>query len=205
MFDSRAKQAAAQPVSSADVGPAAFVRGAGTSGYPAQWEHAACTRDGVAFRIRPIRPDDLERDRRFIINLSTPSRYHRLMGAVREPPPALLERFVHVDYRDSMAFVAVTGESEDERIIGVARYAGTAKEDGSCEFAVAVADAWQSRGVGTILMRVLFEYARSQGFNRVFGLVLSGNQRMLKLAEFLGMQTQHCDRDGMLVEASRHL
>ena len=182
-----------------------------TSDYPAQWERTARTRDGVAFRIRPIRPDDLERERSFMAGLSSTSRYNRLMSVVREVPLNLLDRFVHVDYHRSMAFVAVIGEpqnenkNENERIVGVARYAAGAQNADSCEFAVAVADKWQSRGVGAILTRLLFEYARTQGFRRVFGLILGGNTRMAKLAEFLEMDTHRAPEDGTLLEASRAL
>ena len=75
---------------------------------------------------------------------------------------ALIEQFVNVDYHRTMALVAVIGEGDRERIIGVARYA--ADTDESCEFAVAVADDWQCRGIGTTLMPLLFEHAARAGF-----------------------------------------
>jgi len=48
---------------------AAVVQGPSVSlvDYPAQWERVAYTRDGVEYRIRPIRADDAPRDRAFII------------------------------------------------------------------------------------------------------------------------------------------
>jgi hypothetical protein len=61
-----------------------------------------------------------------------------------------------VDYHSSMAFVAADGEEEHERIMGVARYPADPNPNGrDCEFAVAVADAWQARGVGATLTRLL--------------------------------------------------
>jgi hypothetical protein len=45
--------------------------------YPAQWKRVAHTRGGVEFRIRPIRADDLLRDKDFIMGLSPESRYTR--------------------------------------------------------------------------------------------------------------------------------
>src|ERR1700688_3650774 len=135
--------------------------GAATLASPAQlpkWQPTEKTRDGVMYRIRPIRSDDLERDRDFILHLSAVSRYNRMMGTIREPLPQLLDHFVHVDYWREMAFVAIVGAGRDERIIGVARYAG---DPADCEFAVAVADEWQSRGVASTLTRLLFAYARA--------------------------------------------
>src|SRR3954462_14648584 len=106
--------------------------------YPADWERIATTRDGLPFRVRPIRPDDEDRERRFITRLSPESRYRRMMNAMKELPPELLHRFVHVDYEHDMAFVALTDEPPNEEIIGVARYARD-RRGPDCEFAVAVA------------------------------------------------------------------
>jgi hypothetical protein len=56
---------------------------------------------------------------------------------------------VNVDYRRMMAFAAVLGEGDAERIIGIARYAATDERSCNCEFAATVADEWQHRGVAT--------------------------------------------------------
>jgi acetyltransferase len=173
-----------------------------TVGYPADWERTAATRDGVPFRIRPIRPDDESRERQFIVRLSPESRYKRMMCAMKEPSPDLVHRFVHVDYKRDMAFIALIGEAPDEEIVGVARYAqDTSGPD--CEFAVAVADAWQGRGVGATLTRLLFEYAHAQGISRIYGEILADNNQMIDLVHWLGMKTRLSPEDQHMVEASR--
>lgn len=169
--------------------------------YPAEWERVAATRDGVSFRIRPIRADDENLERRFIVRLSPESRYKRMMCAMKEPSADLLHRFVHVDYKRDMAFVALIGESPDEEIIGVARYARD-RSGSDCEFAVAVADAWQARGVGATLTRLLFEYAHAQGIGKIHGEILADNAQMIDLVHWLGMKTRMCAEDRGLVEAS---
>jgi acetyltransferase len=165
---------------------------------------AALTRDGVAYRIRPIKNDDIERERAFIRGLSEESRYYRLMECVNDPPAKLVEQLVHVDGRRSMAFVAVTGERNAERFIGVARYAAD-DSSGACEFAVSVGDDWQSRGVGTTLMRLLFDHAKAAGFKRIYGTILADNARMIKLARWLGMQTERDRVDPRMLVASLDL
>jgi|SRR3569833_1979924 len=173
-----------------------------TATYPIEWERTASTRDGNSFRVRPIRPDDADRETRFISRLSAESRYRRMMNAMKELPPELLHGFVHVDYEHDMAFVALTGEPPNEEIIGVARYAHD-RVGPDTEFAVAVADAWQQRGVGATLMRVLFEYAHAKGVHRLHGDILADNSKMIDLAHWLGMETTACPEDLCLVEASR--
>ncbi len=170
--------------------------------YPSQWERKASTRDGVPFRIRPIRAEDQELDREFIVRLSPESRYRRMMNAMLVPSPELLYQFVHVDYDRDMAFAALTGEPPAEEIIGIARYCHDAAGAG-CEFAVAVADAWQKRGVGTTLMQILLEYAHTRGIRAVHGEILADNQRMIELARWLGMTLHHRPDSVGLVEATR--
>jgi acetyltransferase len=176
----------------------------GAADYPAQWQRVAQTSDGVAYRIRPIRIEDAERDKAFIMHLSAASRYKRLMGSVRDPSPALIDRFVHIDYQHHMAFVAVIDYSGAEQIIGVARYA-CGSDETDAEFAVAVADAWQSRGVGMAIMRLLFEYARAQGLRRLHGLILANNRRMLDFTRKLELKISSLPEDSTTLEASRDL
>ena len=171
--------------------------------YPCDWQRTAQTRDGILYRIRPIRPDDTERERSFIEALSPESRYTRLMSTMGAPAPELVERFVHVDYRRSMAFVAVEGSEDAEHIIGVARYAQD--RSSRSEFAVAVLDRWQSRGVGTELSRLLFEYARSQGIRSLYAIILAANRPMIALALRLGMSTEPFPGDPGLILASCRL
>ena len=168
-----------------------------------QWSRNARTRDGKPYLIRPIRADDAEREAAFIVALSEQSRFNRLMYHLREPSPAFVADLVNVDYRSSMALVSVVAGPDGDRIIGVARYApidGSVLDD--CEFAIAVADEWQSRGIGHALCRALFDYAGAQGIRHIQGNVLATNDDMLRLVRGLGMSTRRVDGDASLVCAS---
>jgi acetyltransferase len=165
------------------------------------WPRVARTRDGVEYLIRAIRPDDAARERAFILSLSPESRFQRLMYTLREPSDAFVEQLVHVDYHDTMALVAVVGTGAEDRIVGVARYA--VDESGKdCEFAVAVSDDWQGRGIGTTLGRDLFEYARREGFRSIYGTILRDNARMLDLARWLDLEIDSAARGQETVRAS---
>ncbi len=168
------------------------------SDYPVECERQAKTRDGVEYLIRPIRPDDLEREYAFVRGLSEETLYNRLMYAVQEPTDALLLPLVNIDYRSHMALVALMGE----RIVGVARYA-IDDDRRQHEFAVAVADEWQGHGIGRTLLEDLFAYARRGGLKRLAGTVLPGNERMLALARNLGLTVRMSSADHALIEVSR--
>lgn len=127
----------------------------------------------------------------FVRGLSDDSRYNRFMGQYRELSPGKLQYMTMIDYDRHMALVGTVMHDGREREIGVARY--VASPDGvSCEFAIAVDDAWQGSGVAGILMAALIDAARARGLKTMEGFVLAGNHKMLKFARQLGF-TAHRD------------
>jgi acetyltransferase len=172
--------------------------------YSPQWPRAATMDGGIDYHIRPIRPDDADRERAFILSLSPESRFQRLMYTLREPSPEFVERLVNVDQHRDMALVAALGEGGDEKIIGVARYSADA-DSPDCEFAVAVSDQWQCRGIGTTLTKLLFEHAAHEGYRSIYGTILASNQRMLELSEWLGLTVEPPVAGVPTVRATRRL
>jgi acetyltransferase len=149
--------------------------------YPTELEGRLELRDGRTVKLRPIRPEDAERERRFFERLSERSRFQRFMQYMRELPPKLLARFTQLDYDRELALVALW---EDE-FVAVGRYAPNA--DGrSAEFALAVADDWQGKGLGHALLERLCQAARAAGYEALVGNILEANRDMLELARHLG-------------------
>jgi len=155
--------------------------------YPAHLVRSAILRDGATITIRPIRPEDAQIEQEFVRNLSEEARYFRFMDALRELSPQMLTHFTRVDYDRHMALIAVTSAGAHETQIAVARYIVT-QDAHTCEFAVAVADAWQNRGVGAVLMRTLIDAARQHGLAVMFGEVLTSNHAMLAFTHRLGFR-----------------
>ena len=171
--------------------------------YPVKWSRVVTTRDNVTYRIRPICAQDASREREFIMGLTRDSRYTRMLHTIGEPPPELVERFVQVDYRHNMAFVAVVDLGDDERIIGVARYAENGRDDH--EFAVVVTDEWHGRGIAATLSCLLFDYARAQGIRALHAIILTSNYRMIELARRLGMTIRSTPEDPTVIRATADL
>ena len=153
--------------------------------YPAHLTEDWVLPDGQVVVIRPIRPEDAEMEKTFVATLSDESKYFRFMDTLRELTQSMLVRFTQIDYDREMAFVAVTDEGGQEVQVGVSRY--VSNPDGeTVEFALAVADSWQKRGVGRKLMSALIECARAKGYRAVVGDVLALNTKMFKLMTSLG-------------------
>jgi acetyltransferase len=154
-------------------------------GYPADLERTWQASDGTAVRIRPLRPDDLDRELRFLAGLSERTLYLRLQYTASEITRADAARLLDLDYRDTIAFGALVGDPPGDTLVGVSRYALIADTD-QAECAIVVTDAWQGRGVGTELMRSLGVAARSNGIRTLVGGSLAENQRIHAWARRFG-------------------
>lgn len=170
------------------------------SEYPQQLVRTRHLFDGTQVTIRPIRAEDAAMEEAFVEHLSDDSRYYRFMAHLRALSPRKLEYLTSIDYARHMAFVATVQRDGREIEIGGARYDADAHPE-SCEFAIAVDDAWQGSGVAGMLMATLMEAARANGFKHMDGIVLAGNHAMLKFARQLGFSVRHevDDRDTLHV------
>jgi ribosomal protein S18 acetylase RimI-like enzyme len=142
--------------------------------------------DGARLRVRPIDPADRDPLADAFARLSEQSRHHRFLG----PKPRLstreLEYLTDVDHATHEALVAI--DESTGQIVGVGRYA-TGDGDGSvAAIALAVADAWQRRGIGHALAVRLVERARANGITRLTGTTLVDNVRARSLLERLGFR-----------------
>jgi hypothetical protein len=100
--------------------------------------------DGSHVLIRPLKPEDRQREADFIAGLSAEARHFRFLCSMREVSPALLDQLMAVNFKDSVAYIAVAHQDGKLIEVGVSRYAvgGDGEE---CECAITVADAWRHR------------------------------------------------------------
>lgn len=174
------------------------------SDYPQHLVHPHRLFDGTEIVIRPIRPEDAEIEQAFVRGLSDDSRYYRFMGQLRELAPRKLQYLTTIDYDRHMALIATVQRDGREVEIGVARYVVTPGSE-SCEFAIAVDDAWQGTGVAGLLMLDLMAAARSRGLKTMVGFVLASNHKMLKFCRQLGFEFHRDMGEGDTVTVVRNL
>ena len=147
--------------------------------------------------IRPIRPEDRDALAEGIRRMSPESRYRRFLSPLETLSDAQLTYLTDVDHRDHEALVAL--EPGSDRGIGVARFVRSESDPEVAELAVAVADDWHNRGVGTTLLHRLTERAREEGVRRFSGSILEENAPMRLLLAELG-EVRVTDRSGGAVE-----
>jgi RimJ/RimL family protein N-acetyltransferase len=151
-------------------------------------------RDGTVARFRPITPDDAAALTRLYERLSPESAYQRFFAVMRRLPPDLARILADVDH-DRRAAIVATGP--DGALIGVARYGALPAADEG-EIALVVEDAWQHRGLGTILLSALLDHAASHGITRFVAYVLADNHRMLRLIGRLGLVSERTLDQGVM-------
>jgi GNAT superfamily N-acetyltransferase len=141
--------------------------------------------DGASVPYRAIAPDNAAALQRFHHRLSERSIYLRFFGAKPELSDRKAGYFTNVDGKDRFALVALDPEREGE-IIAVVSFDREGETD-RAEYAAAVEDRWQGRGLGLSLTRRLIGAARKRGIVVFTGIVLFENRRMLNLLRDLGL------------------
>lgn len=130
--------------------------------------------DGTTAQLRAIEPTDADRLVRFHEGLSPDSVWFRYFGVHPHLTPNEVERLTVVDGRDRLALVALVGDE----LVGVASYDRLANRS-DAEVAVVVADAFQGKGVATVLLEHLADRARRNSIERFVADVLPTNAKML--------------------------
>ena len=148
-----------------------------------------CKLDGQSIIIRPINIQDMSLEFDFIEHLSPETKHYRFFGAINNLSEKVLKTFCDIDGKDSMAFIATEQVDEKETEIGVCRYVVTSKPD-VYELALTIADKWQHKGLGKLLMNQLINYAKSNGIKWLYSVELADNALMHNLCKELGMQAK---------------
>jgi GNAT superfamily N-acetyltransferase len=150
-------------------------------------------RDGNTVRLRPLEPDDRERLRRLSLRLSPRTVYRRFLGPLPRFGEPLLDRLVDVDHLDREAVAALVGDE----IVGVVRYVRQPGQQ-TAELALVVADQWQGRGLGRLLLHRLARLARLRRIRAFTGTVLADNLPMLQLLRSVSPGTRARWEGGLL-------
>jgi RimJ/RimL family protein N-acetyltransferase len=161
-------------------------------------ERVVTLRDGARVRIRPISPDDRDELKAGFERLSPESRYRRFFSPLPRLSERELDRLTQVDHHDHEALVAI--DEETGAGLAVARYVRVDRE--TAEPAIAVADDWQGRGLGTVLLDALADRAREEGITCFRATVLATNAPAIALLEGLGATPRSRDAQELVLDVA---
>ena len=144
-------------------------------------------KDGSQIEIRGLRRTDESDMLAAIENTSAQSLQRRFFVMKRHFSDKERAFFMDVDFKNHVAIVAVAaGENGRQIIAGGGRY--IVFEAGRAEMAFVVIDAWQGRGIGSLLLRHLVKIASAAGLNELTAEVLPENTAMKKVFEKFGFR-----------------
>ncbi len=146
--------------------------------------------DGTPLNIRRIEPQDTARLQAFHQRLEFESIYLRHLNYKQELSHTEATQLCTVDTYNRMAFVATCWVDGEENIVGVVRYDRLGRDDANrAVIAIIVQDAYQRRGLGTLLFRRLISYARVRGIKKFVATFLIENAGVLRLIKRCGLPT----------------
>ncbi|HEV7172932.1 GNAT family N-acetyltransferase [Pedococcus sp.] len=161
-------------------------------GYPARWEADVVLRDGSVAHLRPITPADAEAVHRFHAGQSDESIYLRFFAPLRRLSDRDVTRFTNVDYHDRVALVATV----HGQIIGIGRYDRITPT--TAEVAFNISDAYQGKGIGSVLLEHLAVIAWEAGVEEFTAEVLPQNRKMISVFSDAGYEVDRRFEDGVV-------
>lgn len=146
-------------------------------------------RDGTEVSIRPVRPDDVEQEKEFILGLSDETSFYRFFALPHEPSPEMIRDLCNVDYVKQTALVAETRHWQRTLFAGVGRIIESTEN--MAEMAIVVGDYFQGKGLAEHLIAMVLDFARDRRFAGVYAVILAESMPMISLALRFGFQVKH--------------
>ncbi len=166
--------------------------------YPSGWDREF-TGKGGRYRLRPIKPPDVDLYPEFLARVSRNDIRLRFLAPRLSFPDDMLRRLTQLDYDRDMAFVAIAEPAGE--LAGIGRLSCDPDKT-VAEYGLIVRTDLQGRGIGRALLRQIIDYARAEGIGRVEGLILAENDRMLAMCRAFGFKVEFVREDPGLCRAT---
>lgn len=147
------------------------------------------TSTGLQVTFHRLRPEDAPYIIDLFDHLSSQSRYQRFQIPLDHPDPAWVEAAaqnlaqVEAPGEGWLAFVDLPGEPYT--CIGGGRFIATGP--GVAEASVTVRDDFQGQGLGSEILRLLFEEARTAGIHTFIAYIQASNQAVFRMLKHFGI------------------
>lgn len=192
--------------------------------YPTKYVTPWKLSDGTDVILRPISPEDEPLEFEMLSSLSEEALRGRFFHPINKITHERLIRFCNIDYDREMEIVAemksmewnrmdgIPGtpvlpqvkhfekkNSEEKRFIGIARVVMDS-DFKKGEFAVVVHDDFQGKGLGHKLIDMMIGIAQEKDLEKIYGMVLTDNYRMIRTCEDMGFSVSHLPDGISMVE-----
>ncbi len=155
--------------------------------YPVGEETEIRLRDGRTVDIRPTRTSDARPLQDLFFRMRPEDVRTRFFRSLRSMTDELAQHLCSVGYEQEMAFAAIVGERETERIVGTASYFLDPRT-GLADVAYMVDPDWQGTGLASALQDRTIDYARRHGVRGFTADVLVENAGMMAVFRRSGLR-----------------
>jgi len=145
--------------------------------YPENEEREVQLKNGEKVLIRPAKASDAGGLQDIFYNMAPNDIYTRFFTHLASLTDKKAQHLCNVDYENEMAFTAVVGERENEKVIGSSCYF-IDPTDNLAEVAYMIRPEWQRCGLGSALQQRMTEYAQSKGLGGFKANILVENIKM---------------------------
>ncbi len=159
-------------------------------------ERTVTLKDGKIVRLRPSRASDMDAFLELFHSLpeeDVRSRFFRFITTLSYPQ---IEQLCNVNFDTNVAFVAVAGERENEKIVGSACYFLDPSSN-IAEVQYTISPEWQGKGLGKALQNRLKEHAIANGVRGFYASILTSNRRMILMARQAGEDVEITHASGI--------
>jgi RimJ/RimL family protein N-acetyltransferase len=150
--------------------------------YPHEEEQEVELKNGANVLIRPAKASDVQGMKDIFYNLSERDIYTRFFTQLKSLSVSSARHLCNVDYEHEMAFMAITEDQGNKKIVGSACYF-VDPSDNLGEVAYMIHPRWQGTGLGTMLQQQMARYAKSKGLRGFKADILSENKKMISVMQ----------------------
>jgi acetyltransferase len=146
--------------------------------YPDEYARRGRLKDGSPVTLRSVRPEDEAGWHELIAGASADSLRFRFRSLFKKSTHQMAAQYCFIDYEREIGIVAEVSADGAGALVGAAHLIAD-MDHHTGEFAILVADAWQGKGLGGLLLDYCLELARRWGLKRVVAETHPQNRPML--------------------------
>lgn len=153
-------------------------------------------RDGSTATIRRVQPGDQQAVHAFFDRLSPESRWSRFFSLAKPSEQMIRSLCNPADSHSQLTLIVTRTVHQEPHIIAAGSYWG--QDEKTAEVAMSVEDAFQGKGIGTLLLERLALLAARNGFTRFWATTHANNQPMLSVFRKSGFPLHTERQDGYI-------
>ena len=143
-------------------------------------------KDNTYICFKTLGKDDREKFIAAFKRLSQKTVYQRFFGFMKELTDKQVENFLNTDKKDHLAWAAFDLIGDDTIGIGVGRFKRSEINPNEAELALTVLDEYQDKGIGSVLLAIMYYLASILEINILTGIILSDNFLLIRRFKELG-------------------